>query len=184
MKHNKQLFDFLRSRGLLDNGSPEQIETATEEFRKQQNKERLQKFRSNNSRQEISLNATDLEILTKHAENHGLKLGTFIRKSALAYLKTEYLLPENNRVKDLELGIRRIGNQINQLLRHVHQFGFTPDNQKELREKINQLEDKVSYAMRQPLPLKEFLRQLLKRKPEYIHDLKQALNDSHNDHKN
>ena len=184
MKHNKQLFDFLRSRGLLDNGSPEKIETATQEFRKQQNKERLQKFRASNSRQEISLNAADLELLTKQAENHGLKLGTFIRKSALAYLKTEYLLPENNRIKELEIGIRRIGNQINQLLRHVHQFGFTPDNQKELREKINQLEDKVSYALRQPLPLNEFLRQLLKRKPEYIHELKQVLNDSHNDHKN
>jgi hypothetical protein len=182
MKHNKKLLHFLQTNGILENGSDEEIAKAKSEFWKEENKERLKKFRTQHHRHEISLSQDDFNLLSLASKKYGVQLGTFIRIAAIAYVRSEYLLPSDSRIQELEVAIRRIGNNINQLTRHVHQSGFTQGDLESLQNKLNELEDKIAHTIRQPLPLNEFLKLLLKRNPEYAPMIEQVLKEFRNDH--
>lgn len=180
MKQNKNLFLYLQSLGLLENGSDEQIAQAKLDFRAQQMKARLEKFEESHTRKAVFLTEKEFEVLAAAAKRHGMKLGTFIRLAAMAYVKTEYLLPSDSAVHELEVSLRRIGNNINQLTKHVHQRGFSPEDLVAFQQKLNELETQVSQFLRQPLPLAEFLKNLLLKKPEYADTLEQVLLDFRN----
>lgn len=177
MKQNSKLYEYLRSKGVLEHGTKKQIAQAKKEFWRFQDKERLKAFRKSSHRKDVYLTEREFEVLAAAAKRHGMKLGTFIRLAAMAYVKTEYLLPSDNAVHELEVSLRRIGNNINQLTKHVHQRGFTPDDLVAFQQKLNELETQVSQFLRQPLPLAEFLKNLLLQKPEYADTLEQVLLD-------
>lgn len=182
MKHNKKLLRYLQSIGILEHGTKEEINQAKQAFWKHEDKARLKHFRSSHKRKEVSLSQKEFETLATAAKKHGVQLGTFIRLAALAYVKTEFLLPSDSRIQELEVALRRIGNNINQLTRHVHQHGMTSEDLLAFQNKLNELEDQVVHALRQPLPLKGFLTQLLKNQPEYAEVLEEVLTIFHNDH--
>ncbi len=184
MKHNKKLLRYLQSIGILEHGTDEQINQTKKEFWKQEDKARLKRFRSSHQRKEVSLSQKEFDTLAIAAKRHGVQLGTFIRLAALAYVKAEFLLPSDSRIQELEIALRRIGNNINQLTRHVHQQGMTQEDLSAFQNKLNELEDRVAHALRQPIPLKDFLSQLLKKQPEYAEVLEQVLNEFRNDHQN
>lgn len=184
MKHNKKVLHYLQSIGILENGTKEQIEQAKREFWKQENKARLERFRNKHKRKEVSLTPQEFDILAAAARKHEIQLGTFIRLAAVAYVKTEFLLPSNNRVQELEVALRRIGNNINQLTKHVHQHGMTREDLLAFQNKLNELEDHVAHALRQPVTLEEFLSKLLNRQPEYAEVLEKVLLKFRNDHQN
>ncbi|QGY44846.1 plasmid mobilization relaxosome protein MobC [Maribellus comscasis] len=180
MKQNKNLFLYLQSLGLLEHGTEEQIERAKQDFKKLQQNSYATKFSQSHKRKSVYLTQKEMSVLMTAAKRHGMRLGTFIRFAALAYVKTEYLLPSDSKIQELEVALRRIGNNINQLTKHVHQRGFTKEDLVAFQQKLNELENRVSDFLRQPLPLKEFLKNLLHQKPEYADVLEKVLKEFRN----
>ena len=79
-----------------------------------------------------------------------MKMAPFIRASVLAYLDQCYVVPDDETVRQLELGIRRVGNNVNQLTALAHRAGFDPSAIAELHDHLAELEEEVSRAFRDP----------------------------------
>ncbi len=175
--NNKALYDYLRSLNLLDNGTDEEIAKATIQFRREQNRARIQRFRNKHFRCEVFMTKDEHSLLYDESKKHGLKLGRFIKLSAISYVQKEYIVPDTNRLNNLELGIRKIGNNVNQLVRFTHAKGLSESTLSQIQKHLNELEDRISTALQQPLNLNDFLRKLLKENPEYATTLQSIINE-------
>ncbi|MEM6269142.1 MAG: hypothetical protein AAF998_06865 [Bacteroidota bacterium] len=136
--------------GALPDEKPD-LESFKQDFRKKQRKDYQESFRKLHKRLEIVLKLAEWKWLAKKALRYGMKPGPFLKAAGWSYLKRKYLLPDKKRLHDLELNLRRIGNNINQLVRRAHQ-----DQQVELgmlnqmQVQLNDLENWVRHAFTSP----------------------------------
>ena len=181
------LIQYLYRTGLLENGTKEEIEEAKKTFRKAYSQNKQREYRRQNIRKEIILTKKEFSVLCKAAEQRKIKLSPFLKKAALCYVNEHFILPEDSRVNGLELNLRRIGNNINQLIRYAHQKkGISVKDIQALQQQINKLEDEISRALRQPISLRKYLEQLLQDQPEFVAVLEQLITKykKENDHNN
>lgn len=109
-------------------------------------------LRQRKKRVDILFDKEDFATLERAARRHGYgrKTGAFIRDAALAYLHREYIVPDQDAIRQLELGIRRIGNNLNQIARKANTVGIEPSDLDAIREHLATLEHEVSTALRNP----------------------------------
>lgn len=175
----ESLLNYLFRIGVLENGTDKEIEKAKEDYRKFYVKEKQKVFRENHIRKEIILTPNEYAVLLREAQKRKIKLAPFIRKSCLCYINQHFLLPSDNRLQELCLEIRKIGNGCNQLVRYFHRKrGLSEKDLNELRKMLNQLEDRISHALRQPKTLDQYLKNLLQNHPEYLKNLEQIVSKS------
>ncbi len=143
--------EFLARKGVFSDSAPEVIEEAKKQYRQQYLKEKQKEFRETHIRKELFLTKKEFGFLKHHAEKHQIKLSRFIKNAAIAYLKNEYLLPDDTQVRNLELETRRIGNLMNQIVRHIHASEcITDDDVRMMKLQLQALEQKISSALRNP----------------------------------
>ncbi len=119
---------------------------------RQQYLKRYQKlYRMERKRLELTLTPDEHQTLQDAAKRHKKKLSTFTKEAALAYLNQEFIVPDEEHLQRIELGIRRIGINLNQLVRRAHQSGIQPDTVAQLEELVRQLEQSVGDSLRHPL---------------------------------
>lgn len=133
---------------------PEALEIIRDEHRKKRKIAAQDKYRKLMKRVEIVLSKSLWMKFSKAAKLHKMKLATFIKAAVLAYLDKTYLLPDEGLLHDLLISMRRIGNNINQISRKVNQqdeVKLAMLNQ--MQVSLNDLEDRIEYALRSPKPL-------------------------------
>jgi hypothetical protein len=89
--------------------------------RRQYRKEYQSNYRKEHTRLEIALTEAQDRRLSEAAERHHIKRSAFVRKAAFSYLDRRYIVPDPELVRNLELSIRRIGTNLNQIARHESQ---------------------------------------------------------------
>lgn len=102
--------------------SNEELKELKKEFRKLYQRAYYHERKKREHRVSIRLSHKEIKEISFYAQRHnGLSMNRFIKSTCLAYLENRYLLRNLKPVEDLISEVRKIGNNINQLVRVSHQ---------------------------------------------------------------
>jgi hypothetical protein len=147
-----------------------------ENFRKGKKKTYQKTFREGHKRMEVILTLKDWGKFKTQARKHGLKPGPFLKAAADAYLQKYYLLPDEKKLHDLEINLRRIGNNINQTARWTNKKQQVELAQlNHMQVQLNDLENWVRHAFTSPHPLLEVTIREMRRSHHFRDQVAQAL---------
>ena len=147
----ESLSTYLKKRGLTKDSPPDLLQAAKKEHRRLYQKEYQSNRKIKIRRLGISLTPTEYRRLSRTANEHGLLVATFAKEAIMSYMDRRYVLPDNTTVLALELGIRRVGLNINQVVRHIHEKKTVEElDIDRINALLIELEDTISYAFRNP----------------------------------
>ena len=161
-------------------GSEEELKYAKAAYRKQYQKNYQDRYAHEKKRLKITLSSHEYDRLKEQAEAHGQKFAAFAREAMLAYLDQRFLVPDAQKVSDLEVALRKIGNNINQIAHHTNRIErLTYGNATQLRQNLEELEDTISQSMRQPPNILEAVAQAIQEKRSLVPQLEALLASTH-----
>jgi len=146
------LKDYLFKHGLTE-ADEETLKYAKAAHAKQYIKHYHQHVYSKEKKQiKVTLSLQEHERLQEGAKKHKQKLAVFAREAMYAHLSQTYLVPDKTAISDITVSLRKIGNNINQIAHHTNAVQYlTYGNTTKLRQKVYELEDKISQALRRLL---------------------------------
>jgi len=110
------------------------------------------------------------------ARYHHMKRATFAKAALMAYLDRVFVLPSDETVRSLELGIRRIAGSINQIARRVNtRRALEHSDVDEVNHFLTDLEGLISQAFRTPPDLLELVEQGMEKAPHLAGPLRYLL---------
>lgn len=206
-KHMQSLREYLEEKGLLIDLNDSQLSIQEKElwqqkimdaksvYRKMYLKEKKKEYRATKARAEITLSkkgrSSEYDLVKKRAK--GKKLGSFIKECALAYLRGEYVVPNDEIIDSLIQQIAQFrqernkeGRNIKYLLDNANNRGIVVEHDiRELQNKMYSLEaldftfhleEKVIAALRYPeQQFTSYLQKKLEEQPELIQEVEQIL---------
>ncbi|MGB0524628.1 MAG: plasmid mobilization relaxosome protein MobC [Flammeovirgaceae bacterium] len=168
----KTLRAFLEEQGLDQSSPTEKINEAKKTHRKQYIRAYHDQYKKEVKRTSVTLSKEEHKQIESAAKRHQIKVATFIKACTLAYLEGQYILPEDTKVQALELGIRKIGNNINQIVRKLHGHKYVnADDIEGMQHKLHELEALISNSLRRPERISTLLEQHIKQNPEMLTQL-------------
>lgn len=116
-------------------------------------------YRQLKVRKEISFSPKLYERFAKEADLRGLAFNAWVRDTLSAYLDQTFLVISPQDMQQLVLAIRRIGNNINQVVKYIHsEREVTTEQVHEMLELLKELEATVEAAVQQPELLESAIR--------------------------
>ncbi len=111
----------------------------------------LQELRRTYTRVDLMIPPEEAIVIQSAARKHGIKVGKLLRVATLAYLNQEFVVPDPEVVRALELQIRRIGTNINQIARAANRSrSVSTQNIEDAFHLLAELEDVIDQAFRHP----------------------------------
>jgi len=128
---------------------------------------RKKRFRERSRTYTLSLPKPEAKELEHHAMKKGLKASDYLKTLIRADIHgTGYVMPSDNRLQELSLAIRRIGNNANQLTRYAHyEKGITLEEVKQFQFLLQTLEREVCDTIARPSNIIDLLREHLRERP-------------------
>jgi uncharacterized protein YukE len=167
------LKEYLFSSGILEYGTPGEIEEVKREFRRQYLYEKVRAFRAERRTVSLTFPLQDATTFEKNAAYHNMRLAAYIKACVYAYVNQGFIVPDNKQIQHLELLLRRIGNNVNQIARTANSVeGDTKNAVTSIQNQVNELEAELSQHLRQPLNLEVVIRLELQRNPAFLHRLR------------
>ena len=186
-KHTGEMWDYLESIGVLENGTDEEIKKAKRNYRKiyftkHKRKQRALKreftVRFSKEKQEYSR----VEFTAKH---HKMKITEFLKSAVLAYINKTYIVPDRSQVWDLEQLLSQCLNEIQTIVKQKERFSYEREQKYELIEKrIEKLEKEINQVLKQPFTIEELVMKGIEEKPTLKEQLLAILTTNKDDHQN
>lgn len=120
------LKDYLFASGVLETGDSSAIEKAKKTYRKAYLKQKKAEHRRTHTTVSLSFPKAEAAQLEKLAAQHFMKLSPFVKECVRAYTKQQFIVPNADEVQELDLLIRNIGNNVNQIARQCNQTHTHP----------------------------------------------------------
>ena len=133
------------------------------------------RYRKRRRRVDVLFEPDEYGQIKRAATRHSMKVGPFIRACVAGYLHRVYVLPDDEVLRQLQLGIRRIGTNLNQLVRRAHRAGAEPVNIDEVNRHLAALEDEIIYALQTPPELLDVIDRALQERPELAGEIQAIL---------
>jgi hypothetical protein len=131
------------------------------------------------TRKEILFTPEDVALIQHAAKQHQESFGGFVKKAIQAYLKRLYIVPDEEQLQSLELSLKRIGTNVNQIAFVVNRSRSVESRQlAELQKQMAALETALSEFLHKPDNLNELVREALKTHPNYRVILMEILTQS------
>ncbi len=141
-------------------------------------KKKQREFRKRRRRADVSFGLDQYARLEEAAARHHMAVALFIRTCIDAYLSRSayFIVPNAEAVRQLELGLRKIGGHINQIARRVNKARVA-DHQdiEDLYDRLADLEDAITGALREPPNLLDVIARALKDSPELAGEIRALL---------
>lgn len=148
------LKEYLFSLGLLSKDAPKHlVKEAKLEFKRNYNKQYQKRYKEKVHRVNVLLKSAEYKELENSAKRHKQKITPHIKRLALAYLHQEFLTPNEQAIQDLQLEIKAIGRNINQIAKRVNTYGSAHFNKLELLSHIDQLDRLIADRLENPVKL-------------------------------
>lgn len=143
---------------------------------------RKKRFRERNCTYTLSLPKPEAKELELFASKKGIKVSEYIKALIQADIHgTGYVMPSDNRLQELSLALRRIGNNANQLTRYAHyEKGITLEEVKQFQFLLQTLEREVRDTITRPSNIIDLLREHLRERPTDLSHITQWLYDHQN----
>lgn len=173
-----KLYQFLTERGLLINGSDEEILAAKREYRKAYLATYRKNYRNKKRHFAVILSEDELRIITQSAKKHGIKLPSFIKQAALGYLTNSFVIIEPFAVLELKHNILAIHNHIQTIAEKEQDRWYGLLNKYDvLKDSIQQIEKQVYVSLTQPKRLEELIKEQIAKDKNYLHALDKIIQD-------
>jgi len=146
------------------------------EKRKKYLKKYLKGYFKDKKRKELIFTKKEYSILQKIAKQHNTKVGSFAKKCVFSYLDKKYILPDQKQLNRLELDIKKIGNNINQVAKHsnkVKTMGLF--DAMRINTNLLKMEEKIDTVINQPSDLLEEITKSIRGNPQMIYNIEMIL---------
>lgn len=147
----ENMYQYLYRTGTLPHGSQRDINQAKVKYRKLYKQAKQREYAQTRKRVELTFHKKEFEQLSKEARKASLAIPTYLRKAVNAARQNQAFLPNESTLYSLQMEIRRIGNNINQLAYHanrnkrIDQHTITAT-----RSHLNKIEDQIKEAFLVP----------------------------------
>ncbi len=169
------LIEYLDQSGVLEIGDELAIKAAKKAYRKSYQRAYKRHQRSQRKEYQIQLSKEENKLIREQAQKHHSSPSAFIKKAALGYLQNEYLVPDNERIAQLEYLLSIAYSSINQIAEKTPQL---PNDYERLSKIIEQLEREVTQALRYPPNLEMLIVKTVKNNPDFRKVLTHILNST------
>ena len=157
------IFDYLTNKGLLDGGSKADIEAAKKERRREYLKQKKKEFRATHRTVSLSFTNAEMKQLEREAAAHNMKVPQYLRACIYAAREQSYIVPDVDKVEQLEILLKRISTHTNQIARLANGMSMPPVRAiKEIQEHIKFFEKTFDVMFRNPKNLEQVIREELK----------------------
>lgn len=149
-RHTKGMWKFLEEKGVLEKGTDAEIKQAKKEYRKLYLLAYKRKQRQGSAEYVIALSKHKGEHkrVLEASETHKTSITAFIKQATLAYLDKTYILPDRDRVAELEQTLSQCRNEIQRISRNRIQP--VKDQIKAIEKRIAEMEESVNTLFRNP----------------------------------
>jgi hypothetical protein len=121
------------------------------EYKRQYIREYMKQKRSKHQVIELFLTEKDYERLTKTVLHYGLSRSGFCQELVLSNISDTVWIPNQDIIAELQISIRKIGNNINQLTKLANsQKELTPQLWEETHQKLQKLEELIKEHLSHP----------------------------------
>ena len=169
------LIEYLDQSGVLELGDEHAIKAAKKAYRKSYQRAYKRHQRSQRKEYQIQLSKEENKRICETAKKHQSSPSAFIKKAALSYLQNEYVVPDNERIAQLEYLLSMAYSSINQIAGKTPQLSH---DYEKLSRIIERLERKVTQALRYPQSLEMLIVQTVKNNPDFRKILTHILNST------
>lgn len=172
---------YLFASGILENGTSEEIVAAKKAYRKAYLKEKKRVFRKTHRTVSLSFPRAEAKELEALAEQYKMRLAPFLKSCIRAYTQQQYLPPNPEKLQQLELLLRAIGNNINQIAKRCNSGHISPQRATEQSYVLLQsLDNRLTKALREPDNLEVLLWETMLARPSYRERVEQLLTAAKN----
>lgn len=168
---------------LLDTDSqkladPQERELVREKHRKKYMDKYRKEYKHRTKRVNITLTNNEHFAVEVAAGDQGKRVSAYVKDAVIEKATNVYLLPEDSVAEDLLLQIRSIGNNINQLTRHIHRSGaISMEHMAQLQGQLKRIEDMVVEKFTQPTNILEALQDGITSTPGFFAKLNQFMEE-------
>lgn len=165
--HNRKMWEYLESVGVLENGTGEQIKQAKKNYRKRYLYQYKKKQRTDNADISILLSKKngEYERVKGEAQRHGLCVSVFLKESALAYLNNSFVVPNREQIAELEQLLSRCLNEIQTIYRSKGKWWDRDWKYEAVEKRIEKMEAEMNNFFRNPPLLENQIKEAIQRNP-------------------
>jgi len=130
------------------------------EYQKQYRKHRIHRV--------IIFSKEEYQLLLDLAKEHHKPFSTFVREVALAHVSNQYVLPNDEQTKAVQVLLIRYGTNLNQIA-HVTNATFHISREKifEIQNQFQKLRQEILDLYNKPIPVEEVIRNAIHKNPEF-----------------
>jgi len=122
-------------------------------------KEYQKRYRQLKVRKEISFSRKEYQRFSVESDRTGLSFNAWVRSTLDAYLDQTFIVVSPEELQQLIISIRRIGNNINQIVKYAHaQSEVSPEDLVRLITMIKEVEATVEASLHHPELLEQAVR--------------------------
>ncbi len=155
VKSKSNIYTYLQSKGVLENGSHEEIQNARKEYWSEYKRNWRNEKRKKEKEFTISLNSDELKILSKAAKNHKISRTAFIKMAVFAYINTLFIVPDSMEVRKITQLLSMNYNSIQEL---IDEEKINTLDGKIILQKIYELEREILPLLHNPQSLEECIK--------------------------
>lgn len=153
------LKEHLASLGLLGKEVPESIlDAAKEAYYKEYHRQYYESYKHKRLRVELRFTKSEYAAIKASARQHKKRISNHLKKCALAYINTDYIVPDEKMLNDLKLQIRAIGNNINQIAYQANATNGEVVDVNSLFRRLDELEQLVEAKLTTPVLIEDLLK--------------------------
>lgn len=155
MRRNRksELWKYLDTLGVLDNGNESAIKDAKRRYRKQyfQNYKRKQRALKPEFIVPLSKSNGEYSRVVTAAKRHNISPTAFLKQATMAYLSQTFLVPDRLQVAQLELLLSECLNEIRSIVKQKERFFWDLDQKyTRIEKRIEKLEGDIDRVFRNP----------------------------------
>lgn len=173
IKKNSNLYHFLHKIGVLENGTPEEIQAARKEYWREYKRRWRKRRRRNEKEITISLCHEEWQLLSQEARCHKLSRTRFLKLACLAYMNKSFVVPDVMQIRHISQLLAMTYNSLQEML---DENKIAIDDGRKVQDSVRRLEMNILPILHHPKSLEEYLKDHIDKKPENRSQLIKLLN--------
>jgi len=160
------LKEYLISLGEEIWNDPKQLNAAKEQYKKLYHKAYKKQYNQENHRIKLSFKKSEYEAIKKDATKMKKPIATYIKECFDAYQNSEYILPDDKAMKEMNRLLLNISNNVNQVARYGNENRFiSADSIKYLYTQLREIKTRMDKTFNRPDNLLEVVEEAIQDNP-------------------
>lgn len=156
LNSKSSIYSFLKSSGVLESGTPEEIQNGRKAYWREYKRSWRKQKRKAEKEFTIYFSTDELQEIIKEAKRHKLSRSRFIKQACFAYIDKTFLVPDISEVRKISqlLSMTYISIQ-----EYLESNGNEIKNGKEILDRIYRLEREILPTLHNPKTLDDIIKE-------------------------